>query len=260
MITSLQNARVKEAAKLRNARQRARQGRFLIDGAREIGRALDASVDVCEAFVCPALCGDDAVSVVQRLPERCRSDVTPEVFERLAFGDRSDGIVVVAATTEQTLSRLRLPSDPLVAVLAGIEKPGNVGAIIRTADGAGVDAVIVADGGTDLMNPNTIRASLGTIFSMQLASATAAETLAQLRDWQISIVATRPDADQVYSDFDYRNGAAILLGSESSGLPTAWDADDVISVQMPMCGRADSLNVSATAAVVFYEAWRQRNA
>ena len=216
LINSRQNTRIKEAAKLRAARQRTKQGRFLIDGAREISRALDAGIEVDEAFVCDALCTSEAAkAVVTRLTEANCAGVTSEVFEKICFGERNDGVVVVAKTPVRTLDQLKLPERPLVAVLEGLEKPGNVGAILRTADGAGVDAVIVAGGGTDLFNPNTIRASLGTVFAANVCTATVVETLEKLREWKLPIIATRPDAKPLYSEVDYRAGAAIVLGSEA---------------------------------------------
>ena len=156
------------------------------------------------------------------------------------------------------LSDLRLPPNPLVAVLEGLEKPGNVGAILRSADAAGVDAVIVADGRTDLYNPNTIRASLGTVFRENVCEATTAETIEWLRNRELTIVAARPDAEQSYSEVDFRSGAAIVLGSEADGLSDAWRGTNITPVRLPMLGMADSLNVSTTAAVLFYEALRQR--
>lgn len=258
-ITSRQNARVKAASKLRGARQRAKQGRFLIDGAREIGRALDAQIEVLEAFVCPTLCTSLAAGqVADRLASTQVWQVTAEVFEKLCFGRREDGVVVVAKTPTRDLARLHLPPRPLVVVLAGLEKPGNVGAILRTADGAGVDAVLVAGGGTDLFNPNTIRASLGTVFADNIGEATTAETLDQLAQWQLSILAARPDAEQLYTQVDYRQGTAIILGSEADGLSVAWQQQAVRGVRLPMRGVADSLNVSAAAAILLYEAQRQR--
>ncbi len=259
LITSRQNARVKEAVKLRSSRQRAKQQRFLIDGVREIGRALDAGIEVAEAFVCEAVgTSDDATALIGRLAEETRSDVTSDVFEKICFGDRSEGVVVVAKIPERTLDQINLPPAPLVAVLVGLEKPGNVGAILRTADGAGIDAVIVAEGCTDLFNPNTIRASLGTIFSAQVGVATLAETISQLRQWRLPIVAMRPDAAKLYTEVDYRAGAAIVLGNEATGISATWPGEDEIATCLPMGGVADSLNVSATAAVIFYEARRQR--
>ncbi len=259
-ITSRQNTRIKEAVKLRTGRQRAKQGRFLIDGTREIGRALEAGVEVLEAFVCERFCDSkEARDVVQRLAQSNCVAVSAEVFEKICFGERNDGVVVIARTPERGLDQLILPTKPLVAVLEGLEKPGNLGAILRTADGAGVDAVIVAGRGTDLFNPNTIRASLGTVFGNNVCVATVADTLQKLREWKLAIVATRPEAKSIYSDIDYRKGVAILLGSEAEGLSDEWLQQDISGVQLPMRGIADSLNVSVTAAILFYEAQRQRS-
>jgi TrmH family RNA methyltransferase len=260
-ITSRQNPRIKDASKLRDARQRAKQGRFIIDGVREIGRALDAGISFLEVFICPSLCGSNSAQKLVLRLEKCGAfvaDVTPEVFEKLSFGERSDGIVVVASTPQRSIDQLELPERPLIAVLEGLEKPGNVGAILRSADGAGVDAVIVVNAATDLFNPNTIRASVGTVFGKQVCLATVEETLNKLRQWQMPIIATRPDATMLYSEVDFCQGAAIVLGTEATGLTTAWQLADVVGVRLPMRGIADSLNVSTTAAVLFYEAQRQR--
>jgi TrmH family RNA methyltransferase len=141
----------------------------------------------------------------------------------------------------------------------GERSANNVGAILRSADGAGVDAVIVVNAQTDLFNPNTIRASVGTVFSKKVCVATVAETLISVREWKIPIVATKPDAERLYTEVDFRQGAAIVLGSEAVGLSPAWDASDIMGVRLPMRGFADSLKVSATAAFLFYEAQRQRS-
>jgi RNA methyltransferase, TrmH family len=262
MITSLQNARVKEAIGLRDGRRRRRQGLFLIDGDREISRAIDAGIELEEVFVCLALCGGDDAEcgrLLHRLatmPVR-QIEVSSAVFERLAFGQRTEGIVAVARRPRTALDDLRLPVRPLVAVLEGVEKPGNIGAVLRSADAAGVSALIVADGATDLYNPNTIRASLGTIFTVPVRAAPAAA----VRDWlssrRIPIFAARVDATTAYTDVDFTGPAAIVLGSEAAGLSSTWIAD-ATPIQLPMHGVADSLNVSATAAVLFYEAIRQR--
>jgi TrmH family RNA methyltransferase len=261
-ITSRQNSRVKEAAQLRDIRGRQRQGRILINGAREILRAIEAGVSPIEAFACEALCVSAECQGAVAALKGTRTElltVTPEVFEKLQFGDRSDGIVVVAPTPRRTLGDLKLAAQPLIAVLEGIEKPGNVGAILRSADAAGVDAVIIADAGTDLFNPNTIRASLGTVFRDNVCEATTAETLAWLRQHQLRILAARPDAALEYTSADLRGPIAIVLGSEATGLTGAWTAADIMPVRVPMHGLADSLNVSTTAAVLFYEARRQRD-
>ncbi len=264
IITSVRNPRVREAARLRDRRQRARQGRFLIDGFRELARALDAGVELIEVFLCPQLLDGDpqAAQLARRLEQASvpRVEVTPEVFDRLAYGERAEGGVGVAVVPSTVLAELVIPPVALVAVLVGLEKPGNVGAILRTADAVGVAAVIVADGGTDLFNPNTIRASLGTIFAQRLAAAPAAEVKAWLIARGLRIVTARVDATQDYTAVDFTHPTAIVLGSEADGLPAEWSGPGVTPVRLPMLGVADSLNVSATAAVLFYEALRQRSA
>lgn len=261
-ITSRQNARVKEAAKLRDRKARDAQQRFVIDGARELLRALAAGIEIVEAYVCePQALGTEARETIERLSAAGVNvaTVTEEVFEKLCFGEGRDGLVSVADTPRRLLDQITLPPTPLVAVIESVEKPGNIGAILRSADGAGVDAVIVADPRTDLFNPNTVRASLGTVFGAGVSTATAVEALAWLRDVGIPIYAARPDAILSYTEADYRRGAAIVLGSEAEGLSDLWSGAAVMPVALPMRGIADSLNVSATAAVLFYEAQRQRS-
>jgi TrmH family RNA methyltransferase len=260
-ITSRHNPRVKDAAALRGRRERQRRRRILIDGAREISRAVAAGVRLVEAFVCVELCEtDDARAAVSAVTASGAEvfDVIPFVYGKLQFGERDDGIIVVAETPRQRLAELRLPAEPLVAVLEGIEKPGNLGAILRSADAAGIDAVIVADGRTDLYNPNSIRASIGTVFRPNVCEATTTETIAWLKERGLRVIVARPDAETRYTDADFRGGVAIVLGSEAAGLSNAWSAADFTAVKLPMHGSADSLNVSATAAVLFYEARRQR--
>jgi TrmH family RNA methyltransferase len=261
-ITSRQNVRVKEAAKLRDARQRQKQRRFVIDGGREILRAVDCGIEVVEAFLCEPLVRDEesqAAAARLRQVATVVATVSEEVFEKLSFGERASGVLAVARTPAKGLEQLELPDAPLIAVIEGVEKPGNVGAILRSADGAGVDAVIVADPRTDLFNPNTIRASLGTVFSASVCTAGTEEALAWLRQRDVSVYAARPDADLLYTQARYGRAAAIVLGSEAEGLSAKWSAVDVTGVRLPMCGMADSLNVSATAAVLFYEVQRQRH-
>jgi TrmH family RNA methyltransferase len=260
-ITSLQNPRVKDAVRLRDGRHRQRQQRILVDGARELARAMAAGVKLLEVFVCESLShSDDARQVLADLPRSGAEvlDVSEPVFQKLAFGHRAEGVLAVAEMPQPSLEDLALPQNPLVAVLQGVEKPGNVGAVLRSADGAGLSAVIAADPQTDLYNPNAIRASLGTIFTMPVCEAAGEDVLAWLRKRGIRIVAARVDGSVAYTEVDYRGPTAIALGSEAEGLSTAWNAPDIIAVRLPMLGAADSLNVSATAAVLFYEARRQR--
>lgn len=261
-ITSPSNPRAKAAAKLRNSRHRAEQARFLIDGVREIGRALQGGISIDEVFVFEEQCrGVEAKQLLARLDKACpsRFEVSRSVYDVLAYGSRMEGIVAVGQIPKRSLADLRLPDRPLVAVLEGVEKPGNVGAVLRSADGAGVSAVIVADGGSDLFNPNVIRSSMGTVFTMPICTASSAEAIAWLRERRLAIYAARVDASIDYTASDFAGGCAIVLGSEAEGLTSTWRGPDITAVRLPMLGLADSLNVSAAAAVLFYEAIRQRS-
>jgi TrmH family RNA methyltransferase len=259
-ITSLTNARVKAAVRLRDRREREATGLTIVDGAREILRALDAGVRVESAFLAEDLLRTpDAHAVAARLRHRSSTvHVSPAVLAKVAFGERSDGIVAIVETPHAVLADLVLPDDPLVVVVEGVEKPGNLGAVLRTADGAGAHAVIAADARTDLFNPNAIRASLGTIFALPVVAATSAETIAWLVARGIRPVAAIVEAATDYAAADLRGPLAIVLGSEADGLTAAWRDASVTPIAIPMHGIADSLNVSIAAAVVLYEAVRQR--
>ena len=261
-IASPANPRIRAVAALRDRRERIAAGRTLVDGAREIGRAITANAPLEEAFASPALVRTDEAKATLRALIEAGVPVTrvsERAFERLAFGDRSDGIVAVAPIPTTHLSDLVLPSDPLVVVLESLEKPGNLGAVLRTADGAGASAVVVADARTDPWNPNAIRASLGTIFSVPLAAAATHATLDWLRAAGLRVVAARVDATRTYTEADLSGPLAIVFGAEAEGLSSAWSGSEVETVGIPMRGIADSLNVSAAAAVLVYEARRQRD-
>ena len=259
-ITSLTNLRVKAAVRLRDRREREATGLTIVDGAREILRALDAGVRVETAFLAEDLVRTpDAVAVAERLWHRPTTvPVSPAVLAKVAFGERSDGIVAIIRTPTATLDDIRLADDPLIVVIEGVEKPGNLGAVLRTADAAGVAAVIAADPRTDLFNPNAIRASLGTIFALPVVATTTPETIGWLGGHGIRPVATIVDAATAWTDADLGGPLAIVLGSEADGLSAAWHDSDVTAISIPMRGIADSLNVSAAAAVVLFEAVRQR--
>jgi TrmH family RNA methyltransferase len=261
ILSSLANPRVKAVAALRDRRERDRTGMTIVDGAREVRRAIDAGADIAEVYVCEALlAGPDARAALDRLragdvPIQPTSEA---VLARLAFGERSEGLVAIVRIPSMTLEDLALPVGPLVAVIEGVEKPGNVGAVLRSADGAGVSAVIAASPRTDLFNPNAIRASAGTMFTVPVAAAPSADVLAWLRATGLRIVAARVEAETLYTEVDLTGPLAIVLGAEAGGLGDAWAADDIVSVRLPMLGIADSLNVSVSAAILFYEARRQR--
>ena len=262
-ITSPANPRIRSAAALRDRRERERTGLTIVDGARELRRALDAGVTVMEAFVCdPMLAGPDARAALDGLNA---ADAVPvhhvseTAFAKLAFGDRAEGLVAVIRPPSMALADLELPPDALIVVLEGVEKPGNVGAVLRSADGAGADAVIAASPRTDLANPNVIRASAGTLFTVPMAAAPSADVRGWLRDRDMRVLAARVDGARRYTDTDLTGNVALILGAEDLGLTGAWAGDDVEAISVPMHGVADSLNVSVTAAVLLYEARRQRD-
>jgi TrmH family RNA methyltransferase len=260
-ISSIHNPRIKNAGKLRQRRQRDRQRRFLIDGVREIGLAHASQIVLDEVFYCDKSIRDPDVRVlVERLTHEGVDvvDVAKPVFAKLAYGERDEGIVAVARTPQRSLADFSPPENALVVVLEGVEKPGNVGAVLRTADGAGADAVLLAGSGTDLWNPNTIRASLGAVFTRSVFHATTADAIAWLRERDFRILATRVDAETFYTDADYSGRVAIALGSEADGLTPEWRAEHITPIRLPMLGTVDSLNVSAASAIVLYEALRQR--
>jgi RNA methyltransferase, TrmH family len=222
-----------------------------------------SGVRVVEGYVAPARveeAGAEAERALAALQAAGAQlvEVTHELAARIGYGERNDGIVAVAEMPSARLEDLALPVDPLLGVVEGVEKPGNLGATLRSADGAGLNGLIVADPGTDPFNPNVIRASLGTVFSVPIAVASSGEVLQWLLDHQLRIVAARVDAAIDYADADLTGPVAIALGSEARGLSDAWGELAAVSVRVPMLGIADSLNVSATAAILFYEALRQR--
>jgi len=263
-VSSRQNPRFKAALALRDAKERRHRGLILVDGAREIGRALDCGVRPTEAWV--AIERVRTAAAQQLLPRLAASteviETTPLLLSRLAYGERDEGLVVLFETPPSDLGRLAatLPRDALVAVMERVEKPGNLGALLRSADGAGVDAVIAADPVSDIWNPNAIRASLGTIFNTPVATCTSAEALAFLHTQGIAVLAARVEAAADYDAVDMSGPVALVVGAETAGLTESWSGEGVTPVAIPMLGLADSLNVSASAAVLFYEARRQRRA
>lgn len=261
-ITSLTNPRIKAAVRLRDRQEREATGLTLVDGARELRQALSAGASVQTAFVAPSqVRSQEARAALHDVEHRITDivEVSDGVFAKLAFGDRSDGIVAIVRTGSTKLESLRLmPGEPLVVVVEGVEKPGNLGAILRTADGAGASGLIAADPLTDLFNPNAVRASLGTIFSMPIAAASTAATLDWLTTRGITPIAARVDAAAPYTEVDMRGPVALVLGSEATGLSGGWDDPRVTPVRIPMLGTVDSLNVSVAAAIMLYEAVRQR--
>jgi len=261
-ISSRQNPRFKAALALRDARERRSRHEILVDGAREIDRALHSGSRPVEAWIATErIRTDEARRLIPRLGTSGVDiiETAPELLARLAYGERDEGIVVVFEEPPSSLDVLEIPERPLIAVVERVEKPGNLGALLRSADGAGVDAVIVADPVSDIWNPNAIRASLGTIFSLPLATCSSADAAAFLRGRSIGIVTARVAGGADYWAAEMTGAVAVVVGAETSGLSDVWKGEDVTAVSIPMLGLVDSLNVSASAAVLFYEARRQRS-
>lgn len=260
-ITSLHNPRVKAVIALRDARERRRRNQIIIDGIREIRRANEAGIPFQGVFFCPTLLGPQCSQLLKQIvgPQTELFEVTSRVFEQMSFGERRDGIIAVASAPQRALAELEAPDgSPLIAILEGIEKPGNVGAIVRSADGAGLTGVIAADLRTDLYNPNAIRASVGTLFSMPVVATEGPIARRWVTTHNLQVVAAKVGGNVLYDHVDFTQPTAIVLGNEASGLTTLWDQPEVIGVRIPMLGMADSLNVSVAAAILFYEAQRQR--
>lgn len=261
-LTSLKNPRVKHAFSLRDRKIRDAEGVTMLEGYRELSRALAAGIRITETYHCPELyLGENEESLIAAL-EQAGSDIfecSKEVLCKLAYRDRPEGLIAVAEMKRKTLQDIPARKDGLYMVAETIEKPGNLGSILRSADAVGATAVIVCDKQTDLYNPNVIRASTGAIFSMPLAEATSAEALTWLKNLGIKTLAATPHTDKVHTDVDMTEGVAIVVGAEQYGLSPYWMDSADLQVVIPMLGKMDSLNVATAATILLYEAARQRN-
>lgn len=265
LISSLQNPKVKEIVQLRDKPHRDKTGLFLIEGYREILRATDGGFKIDTLYVCPELfLGSNEQSLIERLIRRGVTVVTctDPVFHKIAYRDRPDGLLAVAPQKKKTLSDLeeifRSGKAPLFVIAEAIEKPGNLGTILRSSDGVGADAVIVCDRCTDIYNPNVVRASVGTLFTIPTIEASTEETLAWLKKHKVKILAATPQAEHVYTQVDLKGPIAIAVGTEQLGLTDRWMKEADIQVKIPMLGVADSLNVAMATTLLLYEALRQR--
>ena len=264
-ITSKQNPRIKSLVRLHTSRGRQQQNRIAIFGSREIVRALQAGVVPDGLFICRDLIEQSVLEEVANVTtnfEDVAISLDQDLFAKICFGDRVDGIVMTANRPQQSLDMLleSCKSDsPLLAVVESIEKPGNLGAILRSADGAGVDGVIVADPLTDWFHPNTIRASLGTCFSVQGCVSDTASVQGWLLDHSFQVITASLEGACDFFECDLTGNLAVVLGNEANGLTERWQHDAFTAARLPMLGIADSLNVSVAAAVMFYEARRQRS-
>jgi TrmH family RNA methyltransferase len=263
VITSPHNVRIKWAASLHKKHERDRTGLMLIEGVRELSLALERGIDIDSVFLCSDLLDQEAgIAIIGSIEKRDIhvTEVGRRVFEKLAYREEGGGIVAVARQPSHALANLPEAACPLYLVADSIEKPGNLGALLRSADGAGVTGFIASNQRTDLYSPNVIRASLGTVFTTPNAISSAAEAIGWLEARSIAIVAATPSATICYTDVDFAVPAAIVVGSEDAGLGSEWLKASIRRVRIPMRGSADSLNVSAAATILLYEALRQRDA
>lgn len=260
-ISSLQNPRVKQLVKLRDRRPRDEAGVFLVEGYREIRRALERQVPLTELYFCPDWflgSNEPALLASAQAAGAQLFELGQEAFAKVAYRERPDGLLAVAPQWRRTLADLALPPDPFLLVVEAIEKPGNLGTILRSADAAGCHAVIVCDPVTDIFNPNVVRASTGVLFSVPLVVDESARVRPWLRERGIRAVATTPAAQALYSDADLRGPLAIVMGSEQYGLSEFWLREADLPVRIPMAGQADSLNVAMATIITLFEAVRQR--
>ncbi|MBP3822499.1 MAG: RNA methyltransferase [Bacteroidaceae bacterium] len=253
-LTSTKNPRIKNLLALQQkSAERRRAGLFVVEGRRELEHCLEAGYEVVELYVCPELLPTDV-----RFPDADILVVSPAVYERIAYRGTTEGVVAVVRTRHLTLSDLQLSVNPLIVVLESVEKPGNLGAILRSADAAGADAVVVCDPLTDLYNPNLIRASIGAIFTVPTVACSSAECIGYLKERDIQILTAQLQDSHPYYDTDMRQPTAIVMGTESTGLTDQWRQAATAHIRIPMLGHLDSLNVSVSSAILLYEAVRQR--
>lgn len=259
-ITSLQNPRIKNIVHLSKARERKEQNLIVIEGYREISMAFNFGFEIKELYYTTDVHASvEQEKLIQNLPRTCRiNEITKNVFEKVAYRENSDGLIALAVPRYVKPQELNISSNPLVLVLESVEKPGNLGAILRTADAAAIDAIIVCNPQTDIYNPNVIRSSLGCIFSKQVVTCTSAEAMEFLKQKGIKTFAAALTASKFYHETDFRNPTAIVMGTEADGLTSLWLNGADSQVKIPMSGKVDSLNVSTSAAILVFEAKRQR--
>ena len=296
LLTSAQNPKVKRLLALqKDSSLRRESGVFVVEGRRELAHCLRSGYSVDSVFFCPELYGIQDAAPSRTAPGSCyknpslRSDfqsrpappglpqlpeeiagfaqwpanvkffqISKDIYEKTAYRGSTEGIIAEVFTPHLSLESLRLPDNPLIAVLESVEKPGNLGAVLRSADAAGANALLVCDPLTDIFNPNVIRASIGAVFTVPTVACTSAEAIAWLKCNGIQILTAQLQDSSLYYDTDMRRGTALVMGTESTGLSDAWRSAADAHIRIPMLGRLDSLNVSVSASILLFEAVRQR--
>lgn len=253
ILSSAQNPRIKNLLLLQQkSSERRKQGLFVVEGRRELQHCVEAGYEIDTLFLCPELLEGASYTAAHVF------EVTPDIYEKIAYRGTTEGVVAIIRSRQMTLENLQLPENPLLMVLERVEKPGNLGAILRSADAAKADAVIVCDPLTDLYNPNLIRSSIGAIFTVPTVACTSEECIRFLQRHGIQILTAQLQDSHLYYDTDMRKGTAIVMGTEATGLTNQWREAATAHIRIPMLGRLDSLNVSVSAAILLYEAVRQR--
>lgn len=252
-ITSAQNPKIKTLLQLQEkSRLRKEMGLFVVEGQRELEHCVAAGFEVDTVFYCPDICG-----FVPDYPHII--DIPKELYEKIAYRGSTEGIIAEVKSKKLGLADLKLSDNPLIVVLESVEKPGNLGAVLRSADAAGADAVLICDPHTDLYNPNLIRASIGAVFTVPVVCCDSIDAINWLKDNSISIFTAQLQDSSWYYDTDMKKGTAIAIGTESTGLTDLWREAADAHIKIPMLGRLDSLNASVSAAILLFEAVRQRN-
>ena len=259
-ITSVQNPYIKELFQLREkSRDRKKSGLFLIEGAREIGLAIKGNYHMETILYYPELFSEVQLNSLAT-PRVTLIKVSKDVYQKLAYRTTTEGVIAVAKTKSHELNTIKFKSEnPLILVAEAPEKPGNIGAILRTADAAGVDAVIIANPKTDLYNPNIIRSSVGCIFTNQIAIGSTSEIISFLKEQNIAIYCAALQASKIYTTQDFTKPTAIVVGTEATGLSNEWLEKSTQNILIPMTGEIDSMNVSVAAGILIFEACRQRD-
>jgi RNA methyltransferase, TrmH family len=261
IIASPQNDRIKNIVKLRNRRERDKQQMMVVEGYRSLLRASNNHIDFAEFYFCrDFFMGENEDSLIELYRSRGTKiiEVTKIVFEKISYRDRPEGLLGVAPYFNKSLNDLTFKEEPFLVVAQAIEKPGNLGTIIRSTDGTGADALILCDRCTDLFNPNVITASTGICFALPVIETSSADCLTYLKENNITILSATPSADTLYTDVDMTGPVAVIVGTEQYGLTDEWLRESTINVKIPMLGQADSLNVSTATTLLLYEAVRQR--
>lgn len=245
---------------MQKASERREQGRFIIEGVKEIEKALLSGIEVETAFYCPEIITEKEVDEIlyKSVNQPEVLEVSSKVYGQIAYREKGGGVIVWAKPAYKKLSDLKIGKNPLILVIEAVEKPGNLGALLRTADAAGIDAVIVCDQHTDIYNPNVVRSSIGCIFSVQTVATSSTEAIEWLQGNGIGIYCAALSASKPYFEVDFKSPSAIVLGAESTGLSETWLDKSNQNVIIPMHGLSDSMNVSVCAAVIVFEAVRQR--